>query len=197
MSIYMCTNLFLPPLCLPSLSPQFVPSPPPSIWLELPCRIINVTNTAVKRLICNTLQPTSFHNFTLRTDMEAAATAWRCEQALSFPSKGREELVWLSASIWNTKLAWFLKLFLFWNVKMMSSTFKSAEIKRKLANLWRQLRPIYFNYFCVFTGSVNIISVVDRPYLLPSLWVFFFILNTLSPPGCFRIKLLSPVKRYE
>ena len=112
MTIYMCTNLFLPPLCLPSISPQLVPSPTPSIWLKLPCCIINVTNIAVKRLICNTLQPTSYHNFTLRTDMEVAATAWRYEQALSFPSKG-EERTWLSAFIWNRKLPWFFKLLLF------------------------------------------------------------------------------------
>ena len=45
----------------------------------------------------------------------------------------------------------------------------SAEIKRKLANPLRQLRPIYFTCFCLFTGVVKIISVVGRTYLLSSL----------------------------
>jgi len=149
MTIYMCTNLFLPPLCLPSLSPQLVPSPPPSIWLELPCCVINVTNTAVKRLICNTLQPTSFHNFTLRTDMEAAATAWRCEQALSFPSKGREELVWLSTSIWNTKLAWFLKLFLFLKCEV---EWVLLLIRPKLSEKWLTLCGNYNRFISVVSA---------------------------------------------
>lgn len=174
MTIYMCTNLFLPPLCLPSLSLQLVPSPPPSIWLELPCCIINVTNTAVKRLICNTLQPTSFHNFTLRTDMEAAATAWRCEQALSFPSKGEGRSCLIKRHHLEYKIGLVFKIIFIPEMKKMSSTFNSAEIKRKLANLVLQLKPICFSCFSLLTGVVNINIVVDWPHLLQSLWVFLY-----------------------
>jgi hypothetical protein len=59
-------------------------------------------------------------------------------------------------------------------VKKISSTFKSAEIKRKLANPLRQLRTIYFTCFCLFTGVVKIISVVGRTYSLPSLCVLLY-----------------------
>jgi hypothetical protein len=78
-----CTYLF-----------SFCPTPAllPSIWLELLCCIINVTNTAVKRLICNTLQPTSFHNFTVSTDRSRChRPALRTHSTL--PSKREGELI--------------------------------------------------------------------------------------------------------